>query len=407
VLLALGRVEWHAGDERARHTFLAVAESADERGDIDQLARAALGLGERYFEVTYLGERYRDLLEKAAAALGPADSELRALLLSRLAVNLAFPNENQRAHVLAADAVAIARRLGEEKLLAAVLLARHVTLLDVRHIERRLELSEELGLLSGGHQELAAERHHWRMYDLLGVGDLSAARGEQAGLEAIASRLGQPLFRSIVVGARGLWAELAGDIELAEHCADAFLREARLAHTHDAVSVWASQLLALRRRQGRLAELTPFVERLAGSGGHQLGWLSALGVLRFEAGDVEEARRIRDEELRAGPGGLPRGMFWLTRTAMLSELCSKLGDVAAARGLYVELAPHGARNVVVGYSSFWGPVDGYLALLAQTFGDDALVARHAYAALERTRAMNAPLLTQDLEDRHGALIAID
>jgi hypothetical protein len=245
------------------------------------------------------------------------------------------------------------------------------------------------------------------MYDLLGVRDLSAARSEQAGLEAIASRLGQPLFRSIAVGARGLWAELRGDIELAEHCADAFLREARRAHTHDGVSVWASQLFALRWRQGRVAELTPFVERLARSGGHQLGWLSALGVLRFEAGDIEEARRICEEELRAGPGGLPRGMFWLTRAAILSELSSKLGDVTGARGLYVELAPHAARNVVVGYSSFWGPVDGYLALLAQTFGDYALAARHAYAALERTRAMNAPLLTQDLEERHSALIAID
>jgi DNA-binding SARP family transcriptional activator len=409
VLLALGRVEWQAGDEAARKTFLAAAESADLRGDTDQLARAALGLSEYFFEVTYTGARYRDLLEKATAALSPSDSELRALLLSRLATNLAFPNEDERAHALAADAVAMARRLGDEKLLAAVLLARHVTLLDVRHVEQRLELSEEFATLSGGggHQQRAAARHYWRMYTLLEVGDLDAARREHAELEASAGRLGKPLLRSIAAGARGLWAQLAGDIELAERCADEFLHEAHLAHTRDAVSVWASQLLALRRRQGRLAELMPFVERLADSGGHQLGWLSALGVLRFEAGDIEEARRICDEELRDGPGGLPRGMFWLTRVAMLSELCVMLGDVAGARGLYAELVPHAACNVVVGYSSVWGPVDGYLALLAQTFGDEALAARHANAALERTRAMNAPLLTQDLERRHSALIALD
>lgn len=98
-------------------------------------------------------------------------------------------------------------------------------------------------------------------------------------------------------------------------------------------------------------------------------------------------------------------MFWLTRVALLSELCAKLGDVAGAEALYAELAPHAARNVVVAYCSFWGPVDGYLALLAQTFGDEALASRHARSALGRTRAMNAPLLTRDLEERHGALIA--
>jgi predicted ATPase len=404
-LLALGRVEWHAGDDAARRTFLTAAESAERRGDADQLARAALGLGERFFEVTYLGARHRDLLEKASRALGPADSRLRALLLSRLGVTLGYPNEAQRAHSLAAEAVEIARRLGDETLLHAVVLARHVTLLDVRHIEERLGLSEELSSLADAHQELVAEHHQWRMYDLLGVGDLDAARRQQVKLEALAVRLGQPLLRSIAAGARGLWAELEGDVELAERYAEELLREARLAHTQDAVSAWASQLFALRRRQGRVAELAPVVERLSGSGGHQLGWLSALGVLRFETGDAQAARRIYEQELGAGPGGLPHGMFWLTRVAMLSELCAMLGDVSGAEALYALLAPHATRNVVVAYCSFWGPVEGYLARLAQTFGDAPLAARHARAALQRTRAMNAPLLTQDLEQRHGVRLA--
>jgi hypothetical protein len=35
----------------------------------------------------------------------------------------------------------------------------------------------------------------------------------------------------------------------------------------------------------------------------------------------------------------------------------------------------------------------------------ALAARHARAALRREPAMNAPLLTRECEERHGALIA--
>jgi hypothetical protein len=242
------------------------------------------------------------------------------------------------------------------------------------------------------------------MYNLLGVGALDEARREHAELEALANRLGQPLLRSLAIGGRGLWAALAGDVELAEQCAEEFLREARRAHTKDAMSAWASQLLMLRRRQGRSGELEPVVERLARSGGHQVGWLSALGVLRFETGDAQAARRIYAEEMSGGAGGLPRGMFWLTRVSMLSELCAYVEDAAGAEALYAELAPHAARNVVVAYGSFWGPVDGLLALLAETSGDAALAARHADSALRRARAMQAPLLVEDIEQRHGELI---
>jgi DNA-binding SARP family transcriptional activator len=404
VLLALGRVEWHAGDEAARSTFKAAAKSAEERGAADQLARAALGLGERYFEVTYLGSRYSDLLERAIAAVGPDDSPERALLLSRLAANLGFPNEDEAAHAHAEAAEAIARRLGDEKLLAAVLLARHVTLLDVRHLDRRLALSHELGVLAGGHPELAAELHQWRMFDLLGVGDMSAARDEYTELEALAERLGQPLLRSLAVGARGLWAELAGDVELAERCAAEFREQAELAHTGDADSAWASQLFALRRRSRDFEELTPYIENLAACGGHQLGWLSALGVLRFETGDVEDARRIYREELGDGPEHLPRGMFWLTRISLLGELAAMLGDADGAERIYAVLAPQASRYVVVAYCSFWGPVDSYLALLAETFGDHERATEHARSAFERTRAMDAPVLMRDLERRHANLV---
>jgi DNA-binding SARP family transcriptional activator len=405
LLLELGRVEWHAGGEGARQTFLKAADSAARRSDAEQLAEAAVGVGERFFEVTYLGNPYRKLLETALSAIGPGDCRWRVLLLSRLATNLSFPHDKAEAHACAEEAVAIARRLADDRLLIPALLGRHVTLLDVRYLDERLAVSEQLASLAGEHQELTAERHYVRMYDLLGVGDLEGARREAAALQALAGVLGQPLLRSLALGTRSLWAELEGDIELAEQCTEDFRGQAELARTRDAKSSWASQLFAMRRRVGRraLEALEPDVEELAGSGGAQIGWKSALGVLRCEIGDVKGGRRIFEEEMSEGAAGLPRGMFWLTRIALLSELSAMLGDELRARDLYAALAPHAARNVVVAYCSFWGPVDTYLAQLAQTFGDEAAAAGHARAALARTRAMNAPLLTEDLQARHGDL----
>nr|MDQ3090362.1 AAA family ATPase [Actinomycetota bacterium] len=403
-LLALGRVQWHAGGDQARSTFLTAADSAARRGAADQLARAALGLGERYWEAGYVGSRYRELLEEALAALPAADGPLRVLVLARLAENLAFPTEDERATALSAQALAMARRLGDPDVLVAALLARHVTLLDARHLDERLSLSEELMRLDGGHLELSAERHQWRLYDLLEIGDLEEAERELLQLETLAKELRQPLFHSIAVGWRGTRAELAGDVELAERCAEECLRHGQRAHTQDAVSTWAAKLFMLRRRQGRLAELTPIVERLARVDAHGTGWLSALALIHAEAGDTDAARAIYESELAGDTDGLPRGMFWLTTLALLSELCAKLGDAGRARSLYTALTPHAHRNVVVAYSSFWGPVERYLALLAATWGDRALATRHVRSALVRTRAMDAPLLTAELEERHHHLL---
>jgi DNA-binding SARP family transcriptional activator len=403
-LLALGRVQWHAGEDQARATFLTAADSAARRGAADQLARAALGLGERYWEAGYVGSRYRELLEEALAALPAADGPLRALVLARLAGNLAFPTEDERATVLSAQALAMARRLGDPDVLVAALLARHVTLLDVSHLDERLSLSEELMRLDGGHRELSAERHQWRLYDLLEVGDLDEAQREHLQLESLAKELRQPLFHSIAVGWRGTRAELAGDVELAERCAEECLRHGQRAHTQDAVSTWAAKLFMLRRRQGRLAELAPITQRLADGGARGTGWLSALALIHAETGDTDAARAIYEGELAGGTEALPRGMFRLTTLALLSEVCATLHDAEGARALYAALAPHAHRNVVVAYSSFWGPVERYLALLAAAWGDRALETRHVRSALVRTRAMDAPLLTAELEERHQHLL---
>lgn len=399
IQLALGRVQWHAGDDGARQTFLLAAESALERGAAVQLARAALGLGERYFEITYLGTRYRELLETALEMIGPAPGPVRALLLSRLATTVGFPGETPRSLALADEAVAMARELGDERLLAAVLMAAHVTLLDVRHIERRLAFERTLRRLALDHRELLAERHQWHMYDLLHLGAIDEARAEHEGLLGLSHVLGQPLFRSLAAGSSGLWAELAGDFEAAERHAEASLLAAREAHTGDAVSSWASQLFALRRVQGRVGELTAVIEALVAKGGHQLGWRAALGVLYADTGNLAGARRCLAQEVGDGVPAIPRGMFWLTRTALLGELAAQLGDAEVARALYAELLPFRAYNVVVAYCSVLGPVEGYLGLLAAATGDARLAAEHTRAALARVREMPAPVLERELAAR--------
>jgi DNA-binding SARP family transcriptional activator len=400
VLLALGRAQWRAGSDAARLTFRTAADSAALRGDADQLARAALGHSARYYESGYAGARDSDLLEEALAALGGGDSARRVFLLSRLAGNVAFAtDERERAADLIGEALAMARRLGDEDVLLAALMARHATLLDVWHLDERLSVSEEFMGLRIGHPELLAERHHWRLYDLLECADLDAALMEQPRLEALAKRLRQPQWHSIAVGWRGIWAELAGDVDEAERCAEECLQCGQRAHMKDALGIWAAKLIMLRRRQGRAAELVPVIEQLVrGADTRKAGWRSALGLILAETGDEDAARAIYREQLPVYREAIPS--FWLTNITMLSELCAALHDADGAHTLYAELAPFAHRNVVVSYASCWGPVERYLGLLAATYGDEERATSHAGNASRRMRAMSAAL-TAGSPECHG------
>jgi len=404
VLLALGRAQWRAGNDAAQHTFRTAANSAARRGDADQLARAALGHSARYHEARYAGPHGSELLEEALAALGSGDSARRALLLSRLAGNAAFAaGEHERASLLSAQALEMARRLRDENVLLSALLARHATLMDIRHLDERLALSEEFMKIRGGHRELLIERHHWRLYDLLETGDVAAARADLEPFAATAKDMRQPQWQSIVSGWRGIFAELEGDVAAAERSAEETLADGRRAYMRDALATWAGKLLMLRLREGRLPELAPAIERLVpGADGVRVGWRSTWGVILAQTGRVEEARAICREEVAGVEHALPP--FWLTNIAILAELCAEVGDADAARTVYGALAPLAHRTVVVSYSSCWGPVDGFLALLARTFGDDGLRREHAVRALERNRAIGAPLLVAEIERRHGDLL---
>jgi tetratricopeptide (TPR) repeat protein len=407
VLLALGRVQWHTGDDGARATFLRAAESASARGAAEQLARAALGLGERWFEAAYVEDpRHRELLEAAAVALPRRDTPLRALVLSRLAQHVGFPIEHERALELSGDALAMARRIGGAGALVPALLARYVTLTDVGHLDERLALMDELEALGGEHRELAAEHHHWRLYDLYELGDLEAARREHGKLDALAAELRQPLLCSMATGWRGLAAELAGDVELAAACATDALRRGRRAHMRDATSTWAAKLFSARHRDDAIREIMPTVVQLAEGAGRDIAWPSALAVLRLDEGDEAGARALYERELARGAQGVPRGMYRLTTLVLLAELCARLGDAQRAEELYEALAPFAHRNVVVSYASCWGPVEAWLAELADAFGDRPLATRHLRSALVRTRAMGAPLLTAQLEARRRELARI-
>ena len=127
-------------------------EAARALGDGERLAHAALAsatLGGFISRNGVVDEGLIVLYEEACAALGDADSLLRARLLGQLAVELTYTlHPRERRDALSREAVAIARRLGDRTGLAQVLTLRLMAVNDPFTLPERLELAAELAGLA-------------------------------------------------------------------------------------------------------------------------------------------------------------------------------------------------------------------------------------------------------------------
>jgi predicted ATPase len=120
LLLALGEAQTRAGANYAvrSETFHRAAALARELGEPQLLTRAALGLAEWSLTLDAAAAIRVALLREALDAVGPQDSSVRARLLGSLALATYFPDPHVHSVQLSAEAVAIARRLGEPCMIA-------------------------------------------------------------------------------------------------------------------------------------------------------------------------------------------------------------------------------------------------------------------------------------------------
>ena len=110
----------------------------------------------------------------------------------------------------------------------------------------------------------------------------------------------------------------------------------------------AVQILAIRREDGRMAELDAGVRRLAESNADRPAWRAALAMLEWESGRAEEAQRHIDVLSDRGFANVPLDGDWLTTMALAADVCAGLGDEATAAIIHEQLLPYAQANVVIG-----------------------------------------------------------
>ena len=407
ILLALGRMQWRAGDASARETFLEAARSARDRGATQQLARAALGFSGRYYEAGVEDEAAIGLLREALLALGSEDAPLRAKVMGGLAEALQFRDAEEDRVALGREAVDIARRVGDVDALVTALHGRHAALLHTEYLDERLRDSAELLELAEriGRRELAALSLHWRLYDLFEQGHLAAAEDEFERLQAIADELRQPLYRHFATSWRVKWAEMAGrlaDAELLAHEAFALGQKAQARH---AQALLAGHLFMLARDRGNLRDLVPAIEKLIRRNPEVAVYRIGVIGAYLDAGEQDEATRLFRDLARDDFAQVRGDMFWLGAMCLLAEACVALGDLATAPIIYARLRPYAPRNAQLGLAATLGFVDRFLGLLATASADLDVAAGHFESALLAGQGTAArPFTAQTQCDYAGLLV---
>jgi len=397
LLLELGAARAAAGEfEESRQAFLRAAQGAQEAGDADRLARAALGYGQgpggfgfaAGADTVLLG-----LLDSGLAATERRDTPQRVRLLARLATELHFTGMSRRRRELAGEAVAMAVRLRDDESLLVALYARTWALLDPDGAEERLSASADVVRLATGVGDpvMSFRGRHLRVATLLELGRQAEADLEVMALGELAERMRQPLYDWQAAVLHAMQALRQGRYEEGAELAEEALRRGTRACPDMAAVSGGAQLVQGRWGAGRLAELLPVTSRFADAYPHAPAWRAAHAYVLACADETEAAVEQVELVLRDGVAALPWDGNWLTATALLGLTVAATGASTWAGPLYDALTPYGARMVVIAAGAVvLTSVAHVLGVLAHTLGKHDRALDHLAVARVRHLDAKAP-----------------
>jgi hypothetical protein len=376
--------------ERAWGSARRAAELARSLRSPERLARAAIALADH---VTLASGEVAGLLEEALCGIGREPTALRVRLLFELARQLRYAGPPERRRRLAEEAVRLARKLGDTRVLAAALVVEHDVIGSPGSLAERLRIASEVidwadGASDATHRVFARSM---RCLDLLEAGELAAADRDAAAVASIAES--QRLFRFLGFAPRyrSLRACLAGRFADAEAEARAALGVMARFKDPNAQLYFGCQLGCVLYEQGRFDEFEALARGFDRAAREHLPAIRAFFALfELERGREGDARALIERLASDGFRELEKDPDAIATAALLATACFLLGDARGAAALYARLAPYGDRSVVFGHAIVCrGSVARYLGQLARAQGCLDEAESHFEAAIAANRAQGA------------------
>ncbi|GAA2867347.1 hypothetical protein GCM10010517_26910 [Streptosporangium fragile] len=401
LLIELGRARRVTGDVIGARVALDEAVTlASQRGDDAAVIEAATVFGGvtlwNWRSYGVVDARMVAVLEDQLDRLPPGNDSCRAELLGTLGVELYYGDRRAEGQRHAAEAVALARRIGDHRLLARTLNNFVIAAWTPENEEERYRLAEETLTLPDLPRaaEIIARLH--RMPTLLRSGMLADYDAELARCLRLSGEVRMPEIETQVTYAAVGRAMLDARWEEAERLATAATETYR--HT----SLWGPDCIYLictflsSWAQGRhgvhLAEL---VDAAADDANRLLRPTAVLAAI--EAGDEPFAHRLID---RWG-ATVERDWTWQFVAWQWALVAARIGRPDPHRML-AELTPVADELVVLGTGcAAWGSTNEVVARLLRRVGR----AEEALARAERAREIHRRLGLWHLERRSADLAA--
>lgn len=320
---------------------------------------------------------------------GPLDDRDRAGLLGTLGVELYYGPRRAEGEQHAAEAVRLARELGETQLRARTLNNYLLASFVPGRNAQRLRAAEEMAALPRLPRASELIARIFRMSCLLRAGDLPEWDRELAHCRQLLGDRPHPELESVIRVAQTARATLDGRWQDAEELVGAH------AGMRFAATPWGARYrthvttFTCRRGAGRIAEYLD--ELVAAARDEDLRPLRPVAVLAAaEAGRPQLAHELIDR------WGTETGDNWTTDFTLpvWALVAARLGT-PEPQALYDRLAPYADQLIVAGMgTAAWGSTHHVLAELAHRLRQPQRARQHAEAALETHRRLGLAYWTR-------------
>ncbi len=405
VLIDLGLVQMRRGfSSTAQDTYRRAFEIAVRYNRAELMARAALGYEECVHQRGAPGAPAVRMVSEALGVVGAQPGPLQARLQASLARSLSLSGDTNAAVEAGELALSMARAVGD---VGCVIAALQATTIVSSEPSRLLEASTELrdvALQVGDHwSAVYATGNMCRA--LMELGRLGEAAEVLVQHRLLAERGRFLMFQYMGHVYEAVLALAAGRFGEAEQAAERAHAVGESSNIVFDAGVYGLQMFAIRREQGRLAEVLPLIRLLSSRGAEGAVWRPGLTVLYAETGMLDESRRELDALSPGGFASIPRDSVWPACLTFLAEACITCGDEQHAGVLLRELDAFAGRNLMVGMTICFGPADRLRGGLARLVGLANEAESHFRAALALADRSASPVWRAHVQHDWASLVA--
>ena len=378
--IGLGDAQRQAAQPEFRSTLLGATRQAEELGDTDRMARAALANSRGFASAFGSVDRERvAALERAIE--GDRNRARCARLISLLSMELQFEPEHERRRALADEALQLARTEGDARTLSYVLRDHfHATWSADTIDARRRTASEMMDLADHADDPLARV---WALdrtvHAAVESGCLADAQDTCHRLVALVEELGQPGLRWPATYYSAGLAQMRGNLSEADRLGEEAARLGEQAGEPDGIVIYFAQMAGVRLVQGRTAEILELMEQATAANPGIPAFEAGLAVALCENGRTDEAASMVERAADHGFASMPRNQTYSSALAMWARTATEAGSKRAAALLYDLIEPWHDGLVWNGASGY-GAAESYLGMLAATLGSHERSSEHFAAA---------------------------